>query len=203
MHDPTYNHHPSPTEQNVFNKPHGRGPQGRGKCAHSSNDLSRTRRARRSNQHNSYYNRYHNNYHNHNNCHISTPRREIELDHMGTDQEAGEKLKSRRSSTPPTDDMQDTGYQSSSSASEYYPPGSPEPIVRVPKIAKTKTFAYYTTRGLPDKEGFKAAHGAAHAAMKEEAEPKRTPIERNRLSSSDYPKKNPQKAKTSARIANF
>ncbi|PWW74375.1 hypothetical protein C7212DRAFT_329123, partial [Tuber magnatum] len=178
--------------------------------------------------------------------------------------------------------MQDTGYQSSS-ASEYEPPDSPEPIVRTPKLAKTNKFSaaasvstqrssssssaapatagaaskphtpkprsrtvrsgrveksgsaspapttlkcpvkgcgqtftgrnprqslwhhlkYYSTRGLPDKEEFEAAHGAAHAAMKEEAEPKGTPIERNRLSSSDYRKKNPEKAKTSARLANF
>ncbi|KAG0638208.1 hypothetical protein HOY80DRAFT_1001998 [Tuber brumale] len=205
-------------------------------------------------------------------------------DDMGADQEERTKLQLRRSSTPPTDDMQDTGYQSSSSASEYEPPDSPEPIVRAPKFAKTKSSAavsasvsahrsssssstapvtagtaskphtpkprsravksgrveksgsaspapttlkcpvkgcgqtftgrnprqslwhhlkYYSTRGLPDKEDFEAAHGAAHAAMKEEAEPKGTPIERNRLSSSDYRKKNPEKAKTSARLANF
>lgn len=201
---------------------------------------------------------------------------------MEADQEEKAKLQSRRSSTPPTDDMQDTGYQSSSSASEYEPPDSPEPIVKTPKFAKTnksssaatasgsaqrsssttpaaagtagkphtpkprsrtvksgrveksgsaspapttlkcpvkgcgQTFTgrnprqslwhhlkYYSTRGLPDKEEFEAAHGAAHAAMKEEAEPKGTPIERNRLSSSDYRKKNPEKAKTSARLANF
>jgi len=201
---------------------------------------------------------------------------------MEADQEEKTKLQLRRSSTPPTDDMQDTGYQSSSSASEYEPPDSPEPVVRAPKFAKTnksstaatasgstqrssstaspaaagaskphtpkprsravksgrveksgsaspapttlkcpvkgcgQTFTgrnprqslwhhlkYYSTRGLPDKEEFEAAHGAAHAAMKEEAEPKGTPIERNRLSSSDYRKKNPEKAKTSARLANF
>jgi len=34
-------------------------------------------------------------------------------------------------------------------------------------------------------------------------EPKGTPVERNRLSSSDYRKKNPEKAKTSARLSNF
>ncbi|RPB03694.1 hypothetical protein L873DRAFT_1786701 [Choiromyces venosus 120613-1] len=214
-------------------------------------------------------------------------------DNMEADQEDKSKLQLRRSSTPPTDDMQDTGYQSSSSASEYEPPDSPEPIVKAPKFAKTnkstaasasahklfssysssstapahtttttntarataskphtprprsravksgrveksgsaspapttlkcpvkgcgQTFTgrnprqslwhhlkYYSTRGLPDKEEFEAAHGAAHAAMKEEAEPKGTPIERNRLSSSDYRKKNPEKAKTSARLANF
>ena len=35
------------------------------------------------------------------------------------------------------------------------------------------------------------------------AEPKGTPVERNRISSSDYRKKNPEKAKTSARLSNF
>jgi hypothetical protein len=34
-------------------------------------------------------------------------------------------------------------------------------------------------------------------------EPKGTPVERNRISSSDYRKKNPEKAKTSARLSNF
>jgi hypothetical protein len=34
-------------------------------------------------------------------------------------------------------------------------------------------------------------------------EPKGTPLERNRLSSFDYRKKNPEKSKTSARLSNF
>ncbi|KAG0639662.1 hypothetical protein HOY80DRAFT_70053 [Tuber brumale] len=74
---------------------------------------------------------------------------------------------------------------------------------RNPRQSLWHHLKYYATRGLPDKQDFEKAHGEAHALMKEEAEPKGTPIERNRLSSSDYRKKNPEKAKTSARLSNF
>ncbi|RPA90311.1 hypothetical protein L873DRAFT_468127 [Choiromyces venosus 120613-1] len=74
---------------------------------------------------------------------------------------------------------------------------------RNPRQSLWHHLKYYATRGLPDKEEFEKAHGEAHTLMKEEAEPKGTPVERNRLSSSDYRKKNPEKAKTSARLSNF
>jgi hypothetical protein len=74
---------------------------------------------------------------------------------------------------------------------------------RNPRQSLWHHLKYYSIRGLPNKEEFEAAHGVAHTTMKEEAEPKGTPVERNRLSSSDYRKKNPEKAKTSARLANF
>ena len=95
---------------------------------------------------------------------------------------------------------------------------------RNPRQSLWHHLKYYATRGLPGKADFEKAHGEAHAIMKEEAgmyypfppvasyrikltegktEPKGTPVERNRLSSSDYRKKNPEKAKTSARLSNF
>ncbi|PUU78442.1 hypothetical protein B9Z19DRAFT_1065067 [Tuber borchii] len=74
---------------------------------------------------------------------------------------------------------------------------------RNPRQSLWHHLKYYATRGLPDKQEFEKAHGEAHTLMKEEAEPKGTPVERNRLSSSDYRKKNPEKAKTSARLSNF
>jgi hypothetical protein len=74
---------------------------------------------------------------------------------------------------------------------------------RNPRQSLWHHLKYYATRGLPDKQDFEKAHGEAHTLMKEEAEPKGTPVERNRLSSSDYRKKNPEKAKTSARLSNF
>lgn len=74
---------------------------------------------------------------------------------------------------------------------------------RNPRQSLWHHLKYYATRGLPDKQEFEKAHGEAHSLMKEEAEPKGTPVERNRLSSSDYRKKNPEKAKTSARLSNF
>lgn len=39
--------------------------------------------------------------------------------------------------------------------------------------------------------------------LTQSSEPKGTPVERNRISSSDYRKKNPERAKTSARLSNF
>ncbi|KAH0605357.1 uncharacterized protein H6S33_004579 [Morchella sextelata] len=74
---------------------------------------------------------------------------------------------------------------------------------RNPRQSLWHHLKYYATRGLPDKEDFEKAHGEAHSLMKEEAEPKGTPVERNRISSSDYRKKNPERAKTSARLSNF
>jgi len=74
---------------------------------------------------------------------------------------------------------------------------------RNPRQSLWHHLKYYATRGLPEKEEFEKAHGEAHAQMKREAEPKGTPVERNRISSSDYRKKNPEKAKTSARLSNF
>ncbi|KAL7273182.1 hypothetical protein RUND412_003977 [Rhizina undulata] len=74
---------------------------------------------------------------------------------------------------------------------------------RNPRQSLWHHLKYYATRGLPDKVDFERAHGEAHALMKEESEPKGTPVERNRLSSTDYRKKNPEKAKTSARLSNF
>jgi len=74
---------------------------------------------------------------------------------------------------------------------------------RNPRQSLWHHLKYYATRGLPDKADFEKAHGEAHAEMKREAEPKGTPVERNRISSSDYRKKNPEKAKTSARLSNF
>ncbi|KAA8893986.1 hypothetical protein FN846DRAFT_458578 [Sphaerosporella brunnea] len=74
---------------------------------------------------------------------------------------------------------------------------------RNPRQSLWHHLKYYATRGLPDRVEFEKAHGEAHADMKRDAEPKGTPVERNRISSSDYRKKNPEKAKTSARLSNF
>ncbi|KAI5819474.1 hypothetical protein BZA77DRAFT_304190 [Pyronema omphalodes] len=74
---------------------------------------------------------------------------------------------------------------------------------RNPRQSLWHHLKYYATRGLPDRAEFEKLHGEAHAQMKREAEPKGTPVERNRISSSDYRKKNPEKAKTSARLSNF
>jgi len=96
---------------------------------------------------------------------------------------------------------------------------------RNPRQSLWHHLKYYATRGLPDRAEFEKSHGEAHAEMKRDAgkihgtlvsrrvsyfltrvlslEPKGTPVERNRISSSDYRKKNPEKAKTSARLSNF
>ncbi|TGZ83608.1 hypothetical protein EX30DRAFT_86633 [Ascodesmis nigricans] len=74
---------------------------------------------------------------------------------------------------------------------------------RNPRQSLWHHLKYYATRGLPDKKEFEAAHDEAHKQMKRDAEPKGTPIERNRISSAEYRKKNPEKAKTSARLSNF
>ncbi|KAF8543534.1 hypothetical protein BDD12DRAFT_907090 [Trichophaea hybrida] len=74
---------------------------------------------------------------------------------------------------------------------------------RNPRQSLWHHLKYYATRGLPDRQEFEKLHGEAHSEMKREAEPKGTPVERNRISSSDYRKKNPEKAKTSARLSNF
>ncbi|KAI5795076.1 hypothetical protein EDC01DRAFT_70607 [Geopyxis carbonaria] len=74
---------------------------------------------------------------------------------------------------------------------------------RNPRQSLWHHLKYYATRGLKDKAEFEKLHGEAHSEMKRDAEPKGTPVERNRISSSDYRKKNPEKAKTSARLSNF
>lgn len=48
-----------------------------------------------------------------------------------------------------------------------------------------------------------SSHGRSSSPADNLVEPKGTPVERNRISSSDYRKKNPERAKTSARLSNF
>lgn len=48
-----------------------------------------------------------------------------------------------------------------------------------------------------------SSHGKFSSPTNSFLEPKGTPVERNRISSSDYRKKNPERAKTSARLSNF
>ena len=62
---------------------------------------------------------------------------------------------------------------------------------------------YYGSAGRTGREEYERLHREAHQKMKDDAKPKGTPIERNRISSADYRRRFPEKAKTSARMSNF